>query len=95
MTPVPRSEEQIAADDALTAAVDGVLHAYSDDTTLMGRYLPSEYLVIATHMGVRDGEEVTMTNVIFKDNDVPITRALGLARYGQLYLDRFAMGPDE
>jgi hypothetical protein len=86
-----RTDEQVAADEALTAAIEAVMRAYADDPTLMDRYMPAEYIVICTHHGVKDGEEVTMTNVIFKDNDIPVTRALGLARYGSLYMDRLSV----
>lgn len=86
-----RSEEQIAADKELTAAIERVMRAYADDETLMDRYMLSEYIVVCTHMGIQDGEEVTMSNVIFKDNDVPITRALGLARFGGLFMDQRMM----
>ena len=92
---MPRTEEQIEADKSLTVAIEGVLRAYADDKGLMDRYMPAEYIVIATHHGISNGEEVSMTNVIFKDNDIPITRALGLARYGSLFMDRLSAGDDE
>lgn len=90
-----RTEAQELADKALTAAIEEVLRAYADDPTLMDRYMPAEYIVIVTHHGIRDGEEVSMTNVVFKDNDIPVTRALGLARYGALYMDNIAVGPGD
>ena len=92
---MPRTEAQELADKTLTEAIEGVLRAYADDATLMDRYMAGEYIVVVTHHGIRDGEEVTMTNVVFKDTDVPVTRALGLARFGQIFMDKFAMSPDE
>lgn len=84
-----RTEAQIEADDALTAAIEGVLRAYADedDPGIMDRYMPGEYIVVATHMGLVDGEDVSMTNVLFKDNDVSLPRAIGLARYAAAWLD--------
>jgi hypothetical protein len=90
-----RTETQERADKALTDAIECVLRAYSRDDTLMDRYMPAEYIVAVTHHGIQDGEEVSMTNVIFKDNDILVTRALGLARYASLYLDHIAVGPDD
>lgn len=90
-----RTEEQERADVALTEAIEGVLRAYANDSTLMDRYMPAEYIVAVTHHGIQDGEEVSMTNVIFKDNDIPVTRALGLARYASLYMDHIAMSPSD
>lgn len=95
MIRVQRTTQQIEADDALTAAIEDVLRAYAPEPSVMERYMLAEYMVVIAHHGLRDGEEVTMSNVIFKDSDVPITRALGLARYGSLFMDRMMMTPDE
>jgi len=86
---MPRTEQQVKADDALNAAIEDVLRAYApeDDPNLMSRYMPAEYIVIVNHMGLVDGEDVCMTNVVFKDNDVPLPRAIGLARYATAWLD--------
>lgn len=92
---MPRSDEQIKADAGLTAAIEDVLRAYANDSTLMDRYMPAEYIVAVTHHGIQEGEEVSMTNVIFKDNDIPVTRALGLARYASLYMDNIAVSPGD
>lgn len=86
---VARTDEQVEADDSLTAAVERVLHAYAPESGLMDRYMPGAYVVVATHMGLRDGEEVSMTNLIFKDGDIPLPMAMGLIRYGQVQLDKF------
>lgn len=84
-----RTEQQIKADEGLTAAIEAVLRANADesDPDIMDRYMPGEYIVVVTHMGLIDGEDVSMTNVLFKDNDVPLPRALGLASYAAAWLN--------
>lgn len=81
-----RTEEQIAADNALTAAIEAVVRAYDTEGN-MQRFIPIEYLVITARLGVdEDGYEETSTGLIFRDGDVPLPRCLGLVDYAQTQL---------
>jgi hypothetical protein len=73
-----RTPEQVAADDALTAAVEACLAAYGGNPT----YVLMEYIVVATSTGWDDdGEQRTAVGVCHRDGDVPLHRCLGLAEY--------------
>ncbi|BDB58971.1 MULTISPECIES: hypothetical protein [Rhodococcus] len=75
---MPRTPEQIAADDALTAAIDRVWAAYSDieDGVLV------DYIVVANrrHWDA-DGDTATSTFLHNRDDSVPIANQLGLAEF--------------
>lgn len=73
-----RTAEQKAADDALTAAIEAVRDAYSDETGSR-EYLLTDYVVISA--GTRfadDGESWSQVAMIYRDNDIPAYRILGL-----------------
>jgi|GEM_PF-5315863 len=73
-----RTPEQVAADDALTAAIEAVLAAYGGNTG----YVLTEYIVITAQTGWDDGgEQLTAVGCCHKDGDVPLHRCLGLAEY--------------
>ncbi|MCU1677264.1 MAG: hypothetical protein JWM93_2022 [Frankiales bacterium] len=75
-----RTPEQIAADDALSAAIDGHLRAYYPDETSPG--VSGEYVVVATWQLWDDaGEGSTRYVVIPRDQDVPVHRLVGLLDY--------------
>lgn len=74
-----RTPEQVAADDALTAAIEQVLAAYSDSERA---WVLSEYVVItAQHRFDDDGDGITAIGCINRDSDVPLHRMLGLTEY--------------
>lgn len=78
-----RTPEQIAADDALTAAIEGVLIAYADDGNA---WVISEYIVAAAQHRFDDGDALTAVGLLYRDGDVPTHRALGLADYAATQL---------
>ncbi len=81
---MPRTTEQIAADDALTAAIQQVITVYADDDHA---YLLSEYVVaLARQRFDDDGQGVTAIGMIFRDGDVPEHRALGLLEHARIQL---------
>lgn len=73
-----RTPEQKAADEALTAAIEAVRDAYADETESRS-YLLTDYVVISA--GTRfadDGESWSQVAMIYRDNDVPAYRVIGL-----------------
>lgn len=86
-----RTPEQVAADEALTAAVEQAMRAYGDGEP---RVL-SEYLVIgALQQWDNDGDMLTAVGVLHRDSDVPTHRALGLVEYAAVRLRRLAADAD-
>lgn len=80
-----RTPEQAAADDALTAAVERVLHAYSNGDA----WVLAEYVVVTSqHRFDDDGDPCTAVGVLMRDDDVPVHRALGLVEYASTRLRR-------
>jgi hypothetical protein len=78
---VARTPEQVAADDALTAAVEAVQFAYLKDGEDVGGVL-TEYLVIATRRNWdEDGNGWTTTSSRVRDGEMPLDRQLGLVEY--------------
>lgn len=76
---MPRTPEQIEADDALTVAIEKVIAAYYEGHR---GYVLGEYIVISAQQGWDDdGDGLTATSTIHRDGDVPIHRCLGLAEY--------------
>lgn len=88
---MPRKPEQAAAFEELGRAIEKVLRANADDPSIMDRYLPQEYIVVCAHAGLdpESRDPTTMTNIIFKDNDVPPHRAWGLVRWADKWLGRY------
>lgn len=73
-----RTPEQVAADNALTDAIEACLQAYGGP----GSYVLTEYIVITAQTGWDDdGEQLTAVGVCHRDGDVPLHRCLGLAEY--------------
>lgn len=89
---MPRTPEQQAADDALTAAVEQCIAAYySGDTP----WTLTEYVVVTSqHRWDDDGDAVTAVGSIFRDGDVPIHRALGLVEYAAVRLRKHITDDD-
>lgn len=74
-----RTPEQVEADEALTAAIQRVIAVrYPDDLP----FALTEYVVITSqHRWDDDGEGVTAVGALYRDDDVPYHRALGLLEY--------------
>ena len=93
-----RTPEQVAADEALTAAIEQTARAYGDDGQA---WVTSEYVVaVAQHRFDDDGDPVTTVGLLYRDGDVPTHRALGLVEFAAvrlrtLAMDAVRMGDDE
>lgn len=82
-----RTPEQVAADQALTAAIEQALQAYGDEQA----YVLTEYVVITSQQRfAEDGYGVTAVGLISRDSDVPLHRMLGLVEYASTRLRRSA-----
>lgn len=76
---MPRTPEQVAADDALTAAIEQVINVYYDGEH---PWVLTEYVVVtAQQRWDDDGDSITAVGSVFRDGDVPVHRALGLVEY--------------
>lgn len=74
-----RTAEQRAADEALTAAIEATLRAYSDSETPM---VLTDYIVVSSERSWdEDGDPMTAIGTIHRDGDIPIHVCLGLAEY--------------
>lgn len=83
---MPRTPEQVAADDTLTAAIEQVIGAYypSDQA-----YVLSEYVVVTCQQTFDEhGEGITAIGNLYRDGDVPAHRALGLLDYARTRLKK-------
>ncbi len=75
-----RTPEQIAADEALTEAIEAVHRAYFADDV---RGVLADYVVLSQrHFWDDDGDPVTQTWMCPRDdNSVPLTHLIGLCDY--------------
>lgn len=89
---MPRTPEQVAADDALTEAIERCREAYGlnapdpDDEpgTPSGPGVTMEYVVIGSSAFIgEDGTSYTGVWTMHKDDGVPIHRMLGLMDYAR------------
>jgi len=74
-----RTEEQKAADEALTAALEECHRVYfgADQGVIM-----TDYLAVVAHQGiVGDGTSKTVISTLVRDGDIPNYRVLGLIEY--------------
>ncbi|WP_072814290.1 hypothetical protein [Rhodococcus zopfii] len=79
-----RTPEQVAADDALTAAIRGVWDAYYPDDD---KGILTEYMVLARSRSFDDeGDALTAHAMMPRDGDVPIDLMLGMAEYASTRL---------
>lgn len=80
-----RTPEQIAADEALTAAVEAAWFAYYPDTE---PGILMEYVVLARRRtyGSDDGEPLTANAIMPRDGDVPLDVLLGMVGYSDARL---------
>lgn len=89
---MPRTPEQVAADDALTAAIEQALQAYGDDQA----YVLTEYVVVTSQQRFdEDGDSVTAVGIVFRDGDVPTHRSLGLCEYATTRLRHWISRDEE
>lgn len=80
---MPRSPEQIAADAALTAAIEQVLQAYGSGQA----YVLTEYVVLTSQQRFDEaGDGITAVGIAYRDGNVPTHRALGLCEYASTRL---------
>jgi hypothetical protein len=90
---VPRTPEQVAADNALTDAIEQVARAYADDGEA---WVMSEYVVLtAQHRYDDEGDGLTAVGVLYRDGDVPLHRALGLVDYAATRIRKLIATDDE
>lgn len=84
MTRADRTPEQVAADEALTAAIERTWAAYYPDSE-PGILL--EYVVLARRRSFDDdGEALTANALMPRDGDVPIDLMLGITEYASTRL---------
>lgn len=68
-----RTADQVAADDALTAAIEQAIAAYYPSEQA---YVLSEYVVVTCQQTFdEDGDGITAIGTVYRDSDVPLHRA--------------------
>ncbi|MCK8670990.1 hypothetical protein M1M07_07645 [Rhodococcus sp. HM1] len=79
-----RTPEQIAADDALTEAIEKVLEAYypDDNDGIMLEYV----VLVRSRDWNDDGISITASSMLTRDNDVPVDLLLGMTEYASARL---------
>lgn len=70
-----RTLEQRKADEALEDAIKKCQHAYHDEDR---EFLLTEYIVLTANMRLDEGQEVTSYGRMYRNNDMPWHRILGL-----------------
>jgi hypothetical protein len=70
-----RTEEQIAADDALTAVIERVARAYG---VLENSDVMNDYVVVAATQELREDELINSYIILLRNNSVPGSTAVGL-----------------
>ena len=74
-----RTPEQVEADEALTAGINRCAEAYQDDNT---PWTLTEFMVVAAqHRWDDDGDARSAITLLYREDSVPLHRALGLAEY--------------
>lgn len=90
---MPRTTEQVAADDALTASIEAGIAAYYG---VEQPFILSEYIVVLCQQTFDDeGDGLTAIGTLYRDGDVPPHRALGLLDYASTRLKRAICDDDE
>lgn len=87
-----RTAEQQQADEALTAAIDGVRRAYYDKEA---EFLLTEYVVLANSVCWRGDERFTATEIVYRDGDIPMVHALGLIQFANVRIKKLIAEDDE
>lgn len=93
---MPRTPEQVTADEALTEAIQRCWRAYYEGEPYADDGVPveaaaegvmMEYLVIGTMRNFdNEGDPYTHVFHIYRDGDVPVHRLLGMLEYARLRL---------
>ena len=79
---MPRTPEQVAADEHLNDAIDQAYRAYFPEAEHGGRGVPMEYAVVGCAAIIdEDGDPFTRVFQLTRDDGVPIHRLLGLLDY--------------
>lgn len=86
-----RTPEQIVADDALTEAIKNAMAAYDMDGGLVTDYV----VAIAAHHFDDDGGSRTSYIRLYRENDMPHYRILGLLRAVTMGVERGFHQADE
>lgn len=74
---MPRTEEQVKADNDLTEAIQNVLDAYQEEEH--DGYMMSDFLVICAQSRLdSDGEAETAYNYLYRDGSMAAHTILGL-----------------
>jgi hypothetical protein len=81
---MPRTADQVAADEALTEAIKAAMIAYEMDTGLITDYV----VAIAAHHFDDDGESCTSYARLYRENAMPHYRILGLLRAVTMEVER-------
>lgn len=75
---MPRTPEQVAADEALTAAIEAVHRAYFEPV----QGVLTKYLVLAQRQWWDEADDAVTANYgTPRDNDVPLSDLLGMVEY--------------
>lgn len=70
-----RTEEQVAADENLTNAIDQCIRAYGYEED----FILTDYIVIAAQTKLdEDGDSVNAYTYLYRDSDMPYHKILGL-----------------
>ena len=81
-----RTPEQIAADDALTSAIEAVHQAYYADGV---EGVLTKYIVLAQRQWWdEDGDAMTANYMSPRDNGIPLSDQLGLTEYASTRIRR-------
>jgi hypothetical protein len=92
VVPVPRTPEQIAADEALREAIDRVMKVYEMLPEGTGPSVLTEYVVITCHQGFEDtGQGNARYNWTIQDDGMPWHRILGLVDMGKRQIETAMM----
>lgn len=95
---MPKPPEEKEADDRLTAAIENWLRVNKFDGSAEDDGIPrvlTDYLVFTATQGWKpDGESVTGHPLVFREDSMPLYRAIGLARLGLVILEKM-MDDDE
>ena len=81
---MPRTAEQVAADDALTEAVKAAMVAHGMDAGLLTDYV---VCVAAQHFD-DDGDIRTLYGSLYQDDSMPHYRIIGLLRMATMQAER-------
>lgn len=84
-----RTAEQKAADEALTAAIEGVRRAYDAEDVTAGMTMTEYVVVQALTTWDEEGDGRSSVIISYRDGDVPLHRAIGLLQYALAEMDDY------